>query len=79
MGLREVRELVMSYEGTRGDFNLDSRAMMLTVGDMRMLLACAEQESARVAEEDWPLSVGAQLSQVAPLPRYRPVWKSVDR
>lgn len=42
MSLQTVRDLVRSYEGTPDGFLLDSRAAMLTVGDLRRLLEATD-------------------------------------
>jgi hypothetical protein len=41
MGLRDVRELIASYEGLSNCSHRDDRATRLTVGDLRLLLHCA--------------------------------------
>jgi hypothetical protein len=41
MGLREVKALVDSYDGLPPSMPLDERAAQLTIGDLRLLLECA--------------------------------------
>lgn len=42
MGLRDVQEIVEACEGLPDDATLETFARHLTVGDLRLLLYCAE-------------------------------------
>jgi hypothetical protein len=63
MSLQDVRNVVRSYEGSGDDMFLDSRAGMMTVGDLRRLLALAEREMERIASESWPEGIGAAIKR----------------
>lgn len=54
MGLREVRELVESCEGLPDTIRLDHRAGRLTVGDLRLLLHCADAVAGEYRDHKWP-------------------------
>ena len=54
MGLREVRALVEACEGLPDAIHLEQRASRLTVGDLRLLLHCADAVAGEYREQQWP-------------------------
>jgi hypothetical protein len=51
MGLREVQDLVEACDGLPADAHLENMARHLSVGDLRLLLYCAETVLGAVDED----------------------------
>lgn len=62
MALDDVRRVVQSFDGMTDEMTLDSRACMMTVGDLRKLLLIAESVAAEQREALWPELMGQSLS-----------------